>query len=783
MRNPLSRGSRRTRSRSRGKAAGPLARKWHQSRPLRAAAGAVALALPVAVVAGSGASAAVNLVVNPGLSPSGSGFPTCFSKSETGANSASFSMTSKAYAGSAAVQLSVSRYTSGEALAMITENQACAPAVTPGDQYNLGVHYMSSTPNAVIEVYRHDVKTGWQFWMDLKNLPAAGTYQDASVRTPTIPAGTNQISFGVALYGTGTVITDNYSMVNSTVAASAVKCTAGLACTKGVWQVLPFPTPVRSIHTILMYNGKVLFVAGSGNDPSEFAAGTFESAVYDPTTGKFQVIPTPDDFFCAGHVQLPDGNVLVLGGNKAYPAADNSHGYEGLNTSYIFDPVTDKYVKQNNLNEGHWYPSATELGNGSVISYGGLSQTSGPAYDIEYYKYAKPLTDSTPSSTGNGEWLPASDINGDNPGNTNFDGFWGLYPAMILLQNGELFYTGSHVFGNNETPVGEGPNADGTGGTPRGQGGAGILNISDILKPGPGTDLTTPVKGLQDTPGGTIKNAKGQVTGSTDMTDQSMSVLLPPAQAQRVFLAGGGNIDYNFPGTRLTDLINLNKSDPAYTDGPLLPRGTLSNGTEEPAADGKMYVSMVLLPNGNVFETGGGLINREDPVYEASMINTSALEAGASASSVYTEMAADPVARTYHSQSFLLPDGRIVSIGNNPGDGSFNMQISVYSPPYLFDGSRPVIKSVANESNWIYGKSYTVKTSSPIKSAELLSPESVTHQSDPNQRFVALPISGSGDTVSLNLTSNANIAPPGWYMLFVTNGNNVPSVAKWVHVG
>ncbi len=111
------------------------------------------------------------------------------------------------------------------------------------------------------------------------------------------------------------------------------------------------------------------------------------------------------------------------------------------------------------------------------------------------------------------------------------------------------------------------------------------------------------------------------------------------------------------------------------------------------------------------------------------------------------------------------------------------MQISVYSPPYLFDGARPVIKSVTDANNWVYGKNYTIKTSTPIKSAELLRPAAVTHQSDPNQRFVALPISGSGDTVRLNLTSNHNIAPPGWYMLFVTNGNNVPSVAKWVHVG
>jgi len=742
-----------------------------RTRSLRAVVGAVTLALPIAVAASSSASAGVNLVVNPGLAQSGAGFPACWSRSVTGANRASFVVTSKAYSGSTAVQLSVSRYTSGEALAMITENQACAPAVTAGHQYSLGVFYMSSTPDAVIEVYRHDVKTGWQFWMDLENLPAAGTYRQASVRTPTIPAGTDQISFGVALYGAGTLITDDYSMADATVAATEVHCTAGPACTRGVWQVLPFPSPVRAIHTVLMYNGKVLFVAGSGNDPNEFAAGTFESAVYDPVTGKFQVIPTPDDFFCAGHVQLADGNVLVLGGNKAYqvPASGKhpGHDFYGLATSYVFDPLTDRYVRENDLNEGHWYPSATELGNGDVIAYGGLNQVGQAATDIEYFRYDKSPADATPDSGTDGRWLSAADINGDNPGNTNYTGFWGLYPAMILTQNGELFYTGSHVFGNNETPVGE-------AGTPRGKGGAGFLNIADVLKPGRRTDLTTPVDGLQDTPGG---------PAGTDMTDQSMSVLLPPAQTQRVFLAGGGNINYQEPGTRLTDLINLDSARPGYVDGPLLPRGTLSDGGQEPAADGKMYVSMVLLPNGNVFETGGGLVNREDPVYEASMINTQALEAGDPAAGVYTEMAVDPVPRTYHSQSFLLPDGRVISIGNNPGDGSFNMQISVYSPPYLFDGTRPVIDSVADETDWTYGHGYTITTSRPITSAELIRPAAVTHQSDPNQRYVALPISGSGDRVSLSLTSNDNIAPPGWYMLFVTDGNNVPSVAKWVHVG
>ena len=38
----------------------------------------------------------------------------------------------------------------------------------------------------------------------------------------------------------------------------------------------------------------------------------------------------------------------------------------------------------------------------------------------------------------------------------------------------------------------------------------------------------------------------------------------------------------------------------------------------ETGGQGKMYVSAVILPNRKVFETGGALHDRADPVYEAS---------------------------------------------------------------------------------------------------------------------------------------------------------------------
>ena len=450
-----------------------------------------------------------------------------------------------------------------------------------------------------------------------------------------------------------------------------------------------------------------------GNDPNAFAAGTFTSAVYDPRNGTFQQIPTPSDMFCSGHVQLPDGRILILGGNKAYPAADGSHGYEGLNTSYIFNPDTDTYQQVNNLNDGHWYPSATELGNGDVISFGGLRGDSSGSVTAEYFSNAQQ------------QWLPLSQVH-------QTWSFWGLYPAMILMQDGRLFYTGSHVFGNNIP----GP-------------GAAIYDYN--------ANTVTNVPGLQD----------------PNNRDQSMSVLLPPAQAQKV-LTMGGNVVTNPDANRDTDLIDLTQPNPSYTPGPLIPTGTLTGGTPETATQGKMYVSAVILPNGKVFETGGGLHNREDPVYEASMYDPT--------TNTFTPgMATDPVPRSYHSSAFLLPDGRVMAVGNNPGDGSFDMRISVYSPPYMFDGARPQITNVAT-TQWSYGAQEQITVDSPVASAELIRPAAVTHSSDPNQRYVALPMTVNGNNLGLNVTSNPNIAPPGWYMLFVTNANGVPSVAQWIHL-
>jgi hypothetical protein len=674
----------------------------------------VVLLLILAVPARAAASA--NLLANGGLEGlDDGGFPVCWERSGWGDSAYSFGVTSPGHTGANAMTITVSSISSGDRKAMMLEDPSCAPTVTPGHQYDLSAWYTTTSPDTVMTMFRHDVAQGWVYWTDLATLPVTTAWTGQTVRTSPVPPDTDQIAWGVTIYGVGTLRTDDYAMVDATQPAPGASCSAGAACTAGVWQQLPFDAPVRSIHTVLLKNGDVLLVAGSGNDPDAFAAGTFTSAVYHPGTGTFTGVATPADLFCSGHVQLPDGRVLIMGGTKAYPSPDGSHGYEGLKNSYVFDPATDTYQRVNDLASGAWYPSATELGNGDVISLGGLGEDSGGTVATEYF------------STAQQRWLGLGEAH-------QSWSFWGLYPAMILMQDGRLFYTGSHVFGN---------------GLPGS--GASIYDYD--------ANTITPVAGLQ----------------RKDERDQSMSVLLPPAQDQRVLTLGGGNIDSNPDANRLTDLIDLKQPAPVYQPGPLLPTGTLTGGVPETGTQGKMYVSAVLLPDGKVFETGGGLHNRADPVYEASMFDpvTDTFTAG---------MATDPVPRTYHSSAFLLPDGRVMSVGDNPGNGSFDMRISVYSPPYLFRGGRPQILSVAGDQ-WAYGSSTTITVDGPVLTASLIRPAAVTHSSDPNQRLIDLPMTVTGTTIGLHLTSNPNLAPPGWYMLFVVGTDGVPSVARWVHVG
>jgi hypothetical protein len=294
---------------------------------------------------------------------------------------------------------------------------------------------------------------------------------------------------------------------------------------------------------------------------------------------------------------------------------------------------------------------------------------------------------------------------------------------MFLLADGRLFYSGGHVFGN------------GLAGS-----GASIYNA------GSGT--------IADVPG----------LRSKDLRDQSASVLLPPAQDQKVMITGGGNINTNIPGIKQTDLIDLRQPAPGYVPGPDLP------------GDGKMYVNATILPDRTVLTTNGGKFNRDD---SANVMTAAVYDP---ATNAWTPVAADPIGRNYHSSAVLLPDGRVAVFGSNPGNGTFELRISLYSPTYLHKGERPVISGVP--ATVTHGQQFTfgVSSAKTIRWAQLMRPMSVTHQMDSNMRLVDLPVVVANGMATASVPPNPNLLPPGPYLLNITDSEGIPSTSEWVMV-
>ena len=136
--------------------------------------------------------------------------------------------------------------------------------------------------------------------------------------------------------------------------------------------------------------------------------------------------------------------------------------------------------------------------------------------------------------------------------------------------------------------------------------------------------------------------------------------------------------------------------------------------------------------------------------------------------------------------SLLLPDATVLLVGGNPSAALTKRASEIYSPAYLFnaDGSaamRPAINSVSPAAIG-YGSTFQVQTpdAANITSVVLVRPGAQTHAFDMDQRLVRLSYTAAGGVLNVTAPPNGNIAPPGYYMLFILNSAGVPSVATFV---
>lgn len=103
-----------------------------------------------------------------------------------------------------------------------------------------------------------------------------------------------------------------------------------------------------------------------------------------------------------------------------------------------------------------------------------------------------------------------------------------------------------------------------------------------------------------------------------------------------------------------------------------------------------------------------------------------------------------------------------------------------YFPDY-YDLPRPAITSAPATINYAGNFSIDSPDAADITEVVLLRSGAVTHGFNMSKRGIELVISGgAAGSIDVEEPPNANLAPPGWYLLFVLNAGRVPSVGRWV---
>jgi hypothetical protein len=456
------------------------------------------------------------------------------------------------------------------------------------------------------------------------------------------------------------------------------------------------------------------------------------------------------------HVALMhNGKILVTAGSGNCPSSQagcpSGAPYGGSNHSgaVVVDPAAQS-IAQLSIGYDIFCNGMTVLPDGRVIVVGGTT-----AYDPFKGSPQSSIFDpgnnsfSSSESMAHGRWYPSVITLGDgrvmafsgsneSSGSTNntvefytvgagwsqqFTAPWTppLYPRLHLLPNGKVFASGSQPNSNLFTPSST----------------SWTLNIASTNY------------------GGT------RTYGS--------SVLLPLTPANNydpvVIIFGG-----NDPSTSTTELIDLGSSSPHWSWGPDM-------------SQPRIEMDAVMLPTGKILAVGG---SANDENAATASLNADLYDP---ANNSFSSGGANVYARLYHTVALLLPDATVWLAGGNPTRGSYESHVEIYKPAYLFtrDGNnnvvaatRPSIASAPGNIAW--GGSFTVSTpdAANISQVVLVRPGSSTHSFDFDQRLVGMSFTAGSGTLNVTAPPNGNIAPPGYYMLFLINSKGVPSVASFL---
>jgi len=459
---------------------------------------------------------------------------------------------------------------------------------------------------------------------------------------------------------------------------------------------------------------------------------------------------------------LKNGHVLFI---------PHGHGFMGMPPTYLWNPedanpATAFYFPENQPTENLYCSGHAFLSDGRLFTAGGGG--AGPAGMNHAWLFNRDLG-TAPDPKGmwtqvqqemvNARWYPTVLslgggrvlIVGGRPDDASAEMFYEnasppnqfkpvalsnpvdfnqTYPGLHLLPNGQVF----------NTPTGFG-NAGSSNWTLAMPTDARLLNVSATTPPsgswaGLGTGVTM----------GTVNRVKGM----------SASLFIGPIAGSyitKVLVACGS-------GTNTAEIVDFSSITPSWTSTLPLP------------GPGRNNANLVLLPNGTALLCGGatptGTAVKECAIYDPF-------------SNAWQPMDTLTYKRAYHSVALLLPSGQVMVTGD---EDSFSIEI--FNPPYLYAGTRPLITTAPDVIH--HGQVFEVISPQAADDDRVVLVRSmaVTHQTDTEQRVIGMNVSRSGSTLTV-VAPNGNhphpLAPRGYYMLFLVNGQGVPSVGKfvWLH--
>ncbi|KAG6396542.1 hypothetical protein SASPL_142693 [Salvia splendens] len=521
----------------------------------------------------------------------------------------------------------------------------------------------------------------------------------------------------------------------------------------GEWVLLQQSIGVSAMHMQLLYDNKVIIFDRTdfglsnltlppgecrGNDEAVPVDCSAHSLLYDVATNTFRPLIVQTDVWCSSGAVNADGTLVQTGG---YHAGDHKIR---LFMPCIYSQCDWIELKQN-LTVQRWYASDQILPDGRIIILGGRR-----AFSYEFF----PKNEFTGvNATVRFPFLKET----TDPKEEN-----NLYPFLHLLPDGNLF-----VFANRRSVSLD-------------------YNNNRIVRefpPIPGEKRSYPATGSS-------AMLPLKLTGGNDSV--AVDVMVCGGAWGGSYLKAMRGV-FNL-AAKSCGRIRVTDPDPKWEmeDMPI----------------GRVMSDMLLLPSGDVIILNGaargsaGWECASDPVLNPVMYRPDEPDP----TRRFTVLNPTTIPRLYHSAATLLPDGSVLVGGSNPHvrynftgvEYPTELSLEAFAPPYLgaaYSHLRPSILSIEGPADGVisYSQQFAISFGLGLFQdvarciVTMVAPSFTTHSFAMNQRLLVLYIenvqqlSSFDYKLTVRAPPNANVAPPGYYMLFVVH-QGVPCHSVWLRI-